>query len=99
MPEIGQGPKEEMLDKFHYRIDFTATSPTGKKVTYLVNGRSNPGYRSTSQIAIEAGLCLALDRDQLPDYYGIVTPATGMGLSLVDRLARAGVTIEFVSAQ
>jgi len=98
-PEIGQGPKEEMLDKFHYRIDITATSPTGKKVTYRVNGSSNPGYRSTSQIAIEAGLCLALDRDQLPDYYGIVTPATGMGLQLVDRLARAGVTFDFVPAQ
>lgn len=40
----------------------------------------------------EAALCLALDRDRLPDRYGVLTPATAMGDVLVDRLRAAGLT-------
>jgi len=31
-------------------------------------------------------LCLALDRDRLPHAAGVLTPATGIGTPLVDRL-------------
>jgi hypothetical protein len=38
-------------------------------------------------------LCLALDRDRLPDQAGILTPATAMGAALAARLRSAGHTL------
>jgi short subunit dehydrogenase-like uncharacterized protein len=42
----------------------------------------------------ESALCLALDGERLPDRAGVLTPATGMGAALADRLRAAGTTLE-----
>jgi short subunit dehydrogenase-like uncharacterized protein len=42
----------------------------------------------------ESALCLALDRDRLPDRSGVLTPATAMGATLAGRLRAAGQTFE-----
>ena len=42
----------------------------------------------------QAGLCLALDGSKLPDATGVLTPATAMGMPLVERLRAAGFTFE-----
>jgi short subunit dehydrogenase-like uncharacterized protein len=39
----------------------------------------------------ESALCVALD--QLPDCFGVLTPAAAMGTTLVDRLRAAGMTL------
>jgi short subunit dehydrogenase-like uncharacterized protein len=41
----------------------------------------------------QSALCLALDRDLLPDRAGVLTPATAMGAALADRLRSAGHTL------
>jgi short subunit dehydrogenase-like uncharacterized protein len=41
----------------------------------------------------QSALCLALDRDALPDRAGVLTPATAMGTALADRLRSAGHTL------
>jgi len=41
----------------------------------------------------DSALCLALDRDRLPDCVGVLTPATAMGTALADRLKAAGHTL------
>jgi len=41
----------------------------------------------------ESALCLALDRDRLPDRAGVLTPATAMGTTLAGRLKAAGHTL------
>ncbi len=41
-----------------------------------------------------SALCLALDRERLPDQAGVLTPATAMGDALADRLRAAGQTFE-----
>jgi short subunit dehydrogenase-like uncharacterized protein len=38
----------------------------------------------------EAALALARDGDQLPDRAGVLTPATGIGTRLAERLRAAG---------
>ncbi len=47
---------------------------------------------------LEAGLCLALQQDQLdrrqPVKGGVLTPATAMGSFLIERLRKAGLTYE-----
>ena len=34
-PESGDGPDLDKLDKFHYRIEITAASPSGREVSCL----------------------------------------------------------------
>ena len=46
----------------------------------------------------ESGLALGLDGDKLPDRAGVLTPATGIGLHLADRLRATGQTFEATRA-
>jgi short subunit dehydrogenase-like uncharacterized protein len=50
----------------------------------------DPGYRETSRMLAEAGLCLAFD--ELPQTAGQVTTAVAMGPALRERLNRGGMT-------
>ncbi|MCE9517119.1 MAG: enoyl-ACP reductase, partial [Mycobacterium sp.] len=40
------------------------------------------------------GLALALDRDKLPEIYGVLTPAAAMGDALLARFPSAGISLE-----
>jgi short subunit dehydrogenase-like uncharacterized protein len=42
----------------------------------------------------EAALCLALQGSELSTGGGILTPASAMGTRLIERLRRAGLTLE-----
>jgi hypothetical protein len=42
----------------------------------------------------ECALCLALDAEQLPARFGMLTPAAAMGSRLLERLRAAGVVFE-----
>jgi short subunit dehydrogenase-like uncharacterized protein len=65
----------------------------GKTVQTEVSG-GDPGYGETSKMLAESALCLALDRDRLPETFGVITPATAMGELLIDRLRAAGIRFE-----
>ena len=41
--------------------------------------QGDPGYKATSVLLGESGLALALDRDDLSDLRGVLTPAAAMG--------------------
>ena len=40
----------------------------------------------------EAALSIILDKDKLPKSYGVLTPASGIGLILIDRLNDKGIS-------
>ena len=61
-----------------------------------VEGRSDPGYGETAKMLGESAVCLALD--ELDSEGGILTPATAMGMRLVERLREAGMTFEAPSS-
>jgi short subunit dehydrogenase-like uncharacterized protein len=42
----------------------------------------------------ESALCLARDRERLPDRAGVLTPATALGEPLADRLRAKGFTLQ-----
>lgn len=56
----------------------------------VVAGKRDPGYLETSRIALEAGLCLALQGEELTEkghlQGGVLTPAAAMGSVLRERL-------------
>lgn len=92
-PKPGSGPSLGTLDEIDYRIEMRARSSTGLKADARLEGRGNPGYRSAPNILTEAGIALACD-DALPPSFGVLTPASGLGIAFATYLPRAGLTIE-----
>jgi short subunit dehydrogenase-like uncharacterized protein len=84
----GEGPTEEQMAKAWFSVRFTGEGG-GRRVVTEVRG-GDPGYRETSRMLAEAGLCLAFD--ELPQTAGQVTTAVAMGPALRERLNRGGMT-------
>ncbi len=92
-PAPGQGPSDASMESIDYRIDLFARSEKEDQVRGSVTGKGHPGYRSTATMAAESALALALDRDRLTPFSGILTPAAGLGLGVRDRLKTAGIEL------
>jgi len=102
LPKPGEGPTEQQRKEGHFTVTFVGEthpeSPTEKptKVRAKVNGYADPGYGETAKMISESAICLAtLPRNSLKG--GVVTPASSMGLELVERLKKAGMTFEITS--
>jgi short subunit dehydrogenase-like uncharacterized protein len=59
-----------------------------------VAGDNDPGYGETAKMLGESALCLALDDSDLEAGGGVLTPASCMGMRLIDRLRTAGMRFE-----
>jgi short subunit dehydrogenase-like uncharacterized protein len=89
LPAPGQGPSREARQKGSFVADIHARTTTGERLTGVVEGQGDPGYGATSVMLAEAALCLA--EDDLPARGGVLTTASCMGMTLVERLRRAGI--------
>lgn len=87
----GEGPDERTREKSWFTVRFVARSG-GQHVNCEVRG-GDPGYGETAKMLAESALCLALD-DGLPEQFGVVTTAVGMGDALIARLQAAGIAFE-----
>jgi short subunit dehydrogenase-like uncharacterized protein len=99
LPDPGEGPDEDSRRNGFFRIEIDARTSSGARYVSRVAARGDPGYAATAVMLGETALCLALDRDRLPDRAGVLTPATAMGTALVDRLRAAGQTFEAARRQ
>ncbi|MDG2306880.1 MAG: saccharopine dehydrogenase NADP-binding domain-containing protein [Candidatus Binatia bacterium] len=93
-PKSGEGPSEKALAETDYGLRARGLGPAGEEVFVSLRAKGHPGYRSTARMIAEAGLALAFDQEQLPEIYGAVTPATGVGVAVLGRLRDAGVEFE-----
>lgn len=98
LPSPGEGPDREARESGFFNISLhgsgTGASGDDFKLTAKVKGHKDPGYGETAKMFGESALCLALDGAELASDGGILTPATAMGMTLVDRLRRAGMVFE-----
>ncbi len=97
LPKPGDGPSERTMNEGWFRCDLVGTASDGRKVKGLIRDQGDPGNRATVKFLCESALCLALNSEQLPGGYqrgGILTPATGLGDVLAERLRQAGMVIE-----
>lgn len=92
LPAPGQGPSESTRSSGHFRIEVTAATTSGARYRTTVAAQGDPGYAATSVMLGESVLALALD--ELPPAAGVLTPATGIGSALADRLRRNGFTLD-----
>jgi short subunit dehydrogenase-like uncharacterized protein len=73
-----------------------AIGRNGSRAESIFYLNKDAGCLETAKMMIEAGLCLALQSDQLPSrgMAGFMSPAAGLGNVLLDRLIQAGVYFE-----
>jgi len=95
-PQSGQGPSEEALAGTGYALDVFATSASGRKLRCRVEAQGHPGYRSTPEMVVTAAAGLARGTLGNTPHFGIVTPATGLGIEAVGAMRDAGLTFNVV---
>lgn len=93
LPKPGEGPSKEKQEEglFEHRVIAVGDKPE-KPVTiaYVKSGNAgDPGYKGTARMSIESSLCMALQREKCASG-GVLTTATGLGMTLVDRLNKTG---------
>jgi short subunit dehydrogenase-like uncharacterized protein len=97
IPQAGSGPTEQTMDEGWFRCELLGWGSDGQRVRGLIADVGDPGNRATVKFVCESALGLAVDFDRLPGGTargGILTPATGLGDVLVERLRRAGMRLE-----
>jgi short subunit dehydrogenase-like uncharacterized protein len=90
LPSPGEGPGQKTRERGHFRVDVHTRTTSGAEYTATIAAQGDPGYQATSVMLGQTALCLALDGDRPPEGAGVLTPATGVGLPLVERLRTAG---------
>ncbi|MGH6622447.1 MAG: hypothetical protein ACREBN_00670, partial [Burkholderiaceae bacterium] len=93
----GEGPSERTMDGGSFRCELVGRSASGKVMRSRIAGDGDPGNRATTKFVCEAALALALQLPELPggaDGGGVLTPASGLGSVLAERLIAAGMTLE-----
>jgi len=94
LPKPGEGPSRETIENGFFEMHVLARTQSGKKLRGRVAGTSDPGYGATATMIGETAICLAKDGARLAPRYGVLTPATAMGMRLVERLQSAGMTFD-----
>ena len=85
------------MDGGSFRCQWIGRSPSGRVVRGTVADKGDPGNRATTKMLCESALALALQLDELPggrQHGGLLTPASGLGDVLVQRLRLAGMTLQ-----
>jgi short subunit dehydrogenase-like uncharacterized protein len=96
-PPPGAGPSEASMDGGSFRAQWVGHSATGNRVRGTMSDKGDPGNRATTKMLCESALALALQLDELPgghQHGGLLTPASGLGDVLVQRLRVAGMTLQ-----
>ncbi|MDO5501932.1 MAG: saccharopine dehydrogenase NADP-binding domain-containing protein [Actinomycetia bacterium] len=90
LPKPGEGPSQESMAGGRFVMDIESRTSTGAVFSTRVAADKDPGYSGTAVMFGQAALALALDEDRLPDRAGVLTPATGIGEVLIERLIEHG---------
>ena len=88
LPAPGAGPSAAARRRGRFDVEVETTTTTGARYAARVAAPYDPGYDGTAVLLGECGLALALDA--LPDAAGVLTPMTGVGPGLADRLRTHG---------
>ena len=96
LPKPGSGPSERTMREGWFRTELIGFAGDGRTLRGLIAYQGDPGNRATVRFICEAALALVLDEEKLPGGSrrgGVLTPATGLGHVLAQRLRDSGVQI------
>jgi len=92
----GNGPDKKTRDEGWFESIFVVKTETDNKYKFRLFGDGDPGYKSTAKLICESALCIALNFDQITknNSGGVLTTASGLGETLVNRLKNADILFE-----
>ena len=94
-PDPGEGPTEEQIEHGHFTVRVVGRG-TGRDGPFTVEAEfgadRDPGYGGAARMLGESALCLVRDETDSPLDGGVLTPASGIGMPLVERLRDVGFT-------
>jgi short subunit dehydrogenase-like uncharacterized protein len=95
LPRPGEGPSKEKREASSFESRFVGVlEGRSEPIFATVRGVGDPGYGETAKMVGESALCLAFDRASTRTEGGILTPASCLGMTLVERLRRADMTFQ-----
>jgi short subunit dehydrogenase-like uncharacterized protein len=89
LPQPGEGPSEKSRRSGFFRMEIHSGAHRA-----TVAAKGDPGYAATAVMMGESALTLVLERPRLPAHTGVLTPATALGVPLIERLRAAGMTFQ-----
>lgn len=95
LPKPGQGPSEEERTRGFFKMSIFGTLDGDAQPSLVaeVEGINDPGYGETAKMTSETALALLDPSAVRPGFEaGVLTPATALGLPLVERLRAKGMT-------
>jgi short subunit dehydrogenase-like uncharacterized protein len=99
LPRPGDGPSKKKRDASSFASRFVGVlEGRSERILATVRGVGDPGYDETAKMIGESAMCLAFDRARTRTDGGVLTPASCLGTTLVERLQRAGMTFQIDSA-
>ena len=93
----GQGPDQKARDSGFFKCTFVVKGKNGEEKIYGLRGSGDPGYKVTSKMVCESAISLLGDGSLLPGgalWGGLLTPSSGLGNVLVERLKKTGIVFE-----
>ena len=96
LPKPGDGPSEKLRNNGYFILELIGIQ-NKQKFILTISCNSDPGYSGTAIMIAESAITLALNRNDTPNTFGVLTPTTGMGEALIKRLIKSGMKFEFNS--
>ncbi len=90
-PAQGAGPSDDAVAKGFFAGELHGHRRDGAHFRAKVKHRKDPGYGGTADMIVESALRL-LDDESTLGLAGVTTPAAALGMPLVERLRRRGMT-------
>ena len=95
-PDPGEGPSDRQIANGHFTVRVLGRGATADgpfTVESEFGADRDPGYGGTARMLGESAMCLLRDETDTPLDGGVLTPASGIGLPLAERLRAVGFTI------
>ena len=90
-PKPGEGPSTGKMQRGFFKLKIIGSINGGQKNSVTVYGDSDPGYSATAKMLTESAISILLNQNKIPKKYGVLTPASGIGLTLIQRLKKKGI--------
>tara|TARA_B100000085_G_scaffold28339_1_gene23440 strand:- start:188 stop:520 length:333 start_codon:yes stop_codon:yes gene_type:complete len=93
-PKPGEGPSKGKMQSGFFKLKLIGSINDMQKNSVTVFGDSDPGYSATAKMLTESALSTLLNQNKILKKYGVLTPASGIGLTLIERLKGKGIVFK-----
>lgn len=94
LPMPGEGPSNDSMKNGFFKMKIIGHIDELKISSVFIEGDSDPGYSATAKMLTESALSILLNKDKIPNLFGVLTPASALDLVLIDRLKNKGISFK-----